>query len=80
MKSTKHALAICLAFCLAGCVVPNAQPCHGYPVRSPCGVGLPSCVPPVFAEPQVPLYSPHGDLQLVPRSQFKVWDTTSPLE
>ena len=70
------ALAGCLT--LAGCIVrvPRAVPdC----VRTPCGVGVPACVPPRFSEPQVPIFSPSGDLQLMPRSQFKIWDTTTPL-
>lgn len=72
---SKAGLLVVLAF-LSGCVVPSGPPAC---VRSPCGSGLPNCVTPRFNEPQVPLYSTEGDLQLMPHSQFKIWDTHTPL-
>lgn len=79
MKHAIHVAALlCWAFAanLVGCIVPaGPSPC----VRSPCGSGMPSCVAPRFSEPQVPIYSTDGDLQLMPHSQFKIWDTRTPL-
>lgn len=79
MKTALTALTL-IALSLSGCCVPHSRPCHVQPMRPPCGVGLPACVPTRFAEPHVPLYSTRGQLQLMPHSQFKIWDTTSPLE